>query len=71
MNKNSAFARRLAFISATTALAVGSAHAELPAAVATSITAAQTDMTTAIGLIIGAMVVVWGLRKLGQKLGWL
>ena len=47
-----------------------SAHAELPAAVGTAITAAQTDMLAAIGLVIGAMVAVWGLLKLASKLGW-
>lgn len=46
------------------------AHAELPAAVGTAITAAQTDMLAAIGLVIGAMVAVWGLLKLASKLGW-
>lgn len=50
--------------------AAGMAHAELPAAVATAITAAQTDMLAAIGLVIGAMVAVWGLLKLASKLGW-
>lgn len=50
--------------------AMGVAHAELPAAVGTAITAAQTDMLAAIGLVIGAMVAVWGLLKLASKLGW-
>ena len=51
-------------------MATGAAHAELPAAVGTAITAAQTDMLAAIGLVIGAMVAVWGLLKLASKLGW-
>lgn len=47
-----------------------SAHAALPEGVGTAITAAQTDMLAAIGLVIGAMVAVWGLLKLASKLGW-
>lgn len=50
---------------------VGSAHAAVPAAVTTAIADAETDLTAAIGAVIAAMVVVWGLRKLGQKMGWL
>lgn len=46
------------------------AHAALPEGVSTAITAAQTDMLAAIGLVIGAMVAVWGLLKLASKLGW-
>ena len=46
------------------------AHAALPEGVSTAITAAQTDMLSAIGLVIGAMVAVWGLLKLASKLGW-
>lgn len=56
----------LAFLAAT----AGAAHAELPANVSTAITAYQTDATTAIGLIMGAGVVIWGLFKLASKLGW-
>lgn len=48
----------------------GQAHAELPAAVATAIDAYKTDATTAVGLIMGAGVVIWGLMKLASKLGW-
>lgn len=48
-----------------------SAHAALDAAIGTSITAAQADIMEAIGLVIVAMVAVWGLKKLGRKLGWL
>lgn len=55
-----------AFVLATT----GAAHAELPAGVSTAITAYQTDATTAIGLIMAAGVVIWGLMKLASKLGW-
>lgn len=49
---------------------MASAHAALPTAVTTSITDYQTDATTAIGLVIAAGVVIWGLRKLGHKMGW-
>ena len=60
-------------VAAVTALAVAgatSAHAELPAAVEAAITAAKGDMLSAIGLVIGAMVAVWGLLRLASKLGW-
>lgn len=50
--------------------ATASAHAALPAAVATAVGDFQTDATTAVGLVIGAGVVIWGLMKLGRKLGW-
>jgi len=55
------------------ALLVGAvaAQAALPEAVDTAITAAKTDLLAAIGLVMAAMVAVWGLRKLGQKMGWL
>lgn len=47
------------------------AHAALDAGIGTAITAAQTDIMTALGLVIVAMVAVWGLKKLGRKMGWL
>lgn len=68
MNKVQKFAR-LAVISA--AAAASAVHAEVPAAVTTEIANAKTDMLTATGAVIAAMVVVWGLRKLGSKMGWL
>ena len=63
-------ATRLAVIPAFVLASAGAAHAALPSGVDTAITAAQTDMLTAIGLVIGAMVAVWGLLKLASKLGW-
>ena len=63
-------ATRLAAIPAFVLATAGAAHAALPAGVDTAITAAQTDMLTAIGLVNGAMVAVWGLLKLASKLGW-
>ena len=56
----------LAFLAATG----GAAHAALPASVSTAITDYQADATTAIGLIMAAGVVIWGLMKLASKLGW-
>lgn len=50
--------------------AVGAAHAAVPAAVTTAITDAGADLLTAIGAVITAMVAVWGLKKLGSKMGW-
>ena len=50
--------------------AVASAHAALPEGVSTAIAQYQTDATTAIGLIMGAGVVIWGLMRLASKFGW-
>ncbi len=63
-------ATRLVSIPAVVLASAGAAHAALPEGVATAITAAQTDMLSAVGLVIGAMVAVWGLLKLASKLGW-
>lgn len=63
-------AAKVASVLAIGAAAASSAHAELPAAVSTAITGYQTDATTAIGLIMAAGVVIWGLMKLATKLGW-
>ncbi|MDO8652076.1 MAG: major capsid protein [Undibacterium sp.] len=63
-------ALRLAAISATLAIATG-AQAALPAAATTAITDAGTDMLAAVGAVIASMVAVWGLRKLGSKMGWM
>jgi len=49
---------------------VGVAHAELPAAVGTEVGNYKTDALAALGLILAAGVAVWGLKKLGSKLGW-
>jgi hypothetical protein len=55
---------------ASVATFTGAAHATLPLGLSTAIEAYQTDATTALGLIMGAGVVVWGLIKLKSKLGW-
>ena len=47
-----------------------SAHAALPSAVANAITTVGSDLETAAGMVITAMVAFWGLRKLGAKMGW-
>jgi hypothetical protein len=47
------------------------AYAAVPAEVTTAVATAQADLLTAIGAVIAAMVVVWGLRTLGKKMGWL
>jgi hypothetical protein len=62
-------ASRVAVGSAVLA-AAGAANAALPLGLSTAIEAYQTDATTALGLIMGAGVVVWGLIKLKSKLGW-
>lgn len=63
-------ALRLAAVPAFVLATAGAAHAALPATVSTAITEYQTDATTAIGLIMAAGVVIWGLMKLASKLGW-
>lgn len=60
---------RYATVAAMGALAA-KANAALPLGLSTAIEAYQTDATTALGLIMGAGVVVWGLIKLKSKLGW-
>lgn len=67
MNKN--IIRGL--LSAGVLATVGAANAAVPAAATTAITDAGTDMLTATGAVIVAMVAVWGLKKLGSKMGWL
>ena len=63
-------ALRLAAIPAFVLATSGAAHAALPTEVSTAITSYQTDATTAIGLIMGAGVIIWGLLKLASKMGW-
>jgi hypothetical protein len=64
-------ARVLAGGAVSLAAFMQAAHAALPTEVTAAITSAQTDLLAAVGAIIAAMATVWGLRKLGQKLGWL
>ena len=60
----------IAFIASAMLTAGTAAHAELPAAVSTAITAYQTDALAAIALVMAAGVTIWGLMKLASKLGW-
>ena len=64
------YGARVVAVPALVVLAMGSAHAALPSSVSGAITEYQTDATTAIGLIMAAGVVIWGLMKLASKLGW-
>ncbi len=64
------YGSRVAAVPALAVVAMGSAHAALPTSVSTAITEYQTDATTAIGLIMAAGVVIWGLMRLASKLGW-
>ena len=66
-----AFVRRLALVQAAALSAAGAAHAAVPEAVTTAVDGAKTDLLAAMGAVIAAMVAVWGLRKLGQKMGGL
>lgn len=47
------------------------AHAALPAGAEDAIEAYQTDVVTAIGLMIAAGIAIFAVRKLGSKMGWL
>lgn len=60
----------IAFIASAILTAGTAAHAALPAAVSTAITAYETDALTAISLVMAAGVTIWGLMKLASKLGW-
>jgi hypothetical protein len=64
------FKTKVAAVAAFALAATSAAHATLPLGLSTAIEAYQTDATTALGLIMGAGVVVWGLIKLKSKLGW-
>lgn len=61
---------RLAAIPAFVLATAGTVHAALPPALEAKVEEAGTDMTTAVGIVIGVMVVVWGLLRLASKLGW-
>lgn len=62
---------RLAVVQAAALVAAGAAHAALPVEATAAITEAGADLKLAVGAVIVAMVAVWGLRKLGAKMGWL
>lgn len=68
MRKNVAL--KLAAIPAFVMATAGTAMAALPTEVETAVESAKTDMLSAVGLVIGAMVAVWGLLRLASKLGW-
>lgn len=74
MNENQKSTVKAALIAAAAVgltMAGAPAFAELPASISTDVGAAKADMLEAIGICIGALVAVWGLMKLGKKLGWL
>lgn len=61
---------RIAVVPVALMTAAGAARAELPAEVGTAISEFKTDALAAIGLVIVAGVAIWGLKKLGTKMGW-
>lgn len=65
------FYTRLAAVQAAALVAAGAAHAALPTEVSTAVDTAKTDLLAAIGMVMAAMVAVWGLRKLAAKMGWM
>lgn len=61
--------KKIAAVAAPSAL-LSQAHAALPAAASTAITESTGDMATAAGAILTGMVVFWGVKTLGRKMGW-
>lgn len=60
---------RVALIPAGLVVAMSAAHAELPAAVSTAVTAAQTDGGTLVGILATAGAAVYLIAKLLKKFG--
>lgn len=52
-------------------LSMGSAMAALPEGAAAAISTYQTDVLAALALVIAAGIAIYGLKKLGSKMGWL
>lgn len=72
MNKFARIVRqnRIAIAGALAASAASS-HAAIPAGLTKAIEDYGVDVVAALGLMIGAGVLAWGTKKLGQKLGLL
>jgi hypothetical protein len=64
------FGAKVATGAALVPVLVGTAHAELPTEVSAAVTEYKTDALAAIGLVLAAGVAIWGLKKLGSKMGW-
>lgn len=64
------FGAKVATGAALVPVLVGTAHAELPTEVNAAVTEYKTDALAAIGLVLAAGVAIWGLKKLGSKMGW-
>jgi len=63
--------KRVLAIGSVATLSTMQAYAALPTAVTDAIDGYETDATTAIGLLMAAGVVIWGLFKLARKFGWI
>lgn len=63
--------KKLAALGLALAAPVAFAQATLPAGVDGAVSNSGEMLELAITTVIIAMVAVWGLRKLGQKMGWL
>lgn len=74
MNKVQTFSRNAtAKIAAGVVLVpvmVGNAMAALPAGVSDAVDDYKTDALAALAMILAAGVAIWGLKKLGSKMGW-
>lgn len=72
MNKTARFLRsKRAAVASVLLGAAAASQAALPGGAEAAITGYQTDTLAAIGLVIGAGIAVYGLKKLGSKMGWL
>jgi hypothetical protein len=64
------FAVRFLSVQPVVFATMASSHAALPTVVTDAITAAGDDLAAAATAVISAMVVFWGLYKVGKKMGW-
>jgi len=63
--------KRMAALAAVLGTSVAKVQAAVPAGVTTAIEGTGTDLVTVVTAVIVAFIAFWGLRKLGQKFGWL
>ncbi|EKZ97633.1 hypothetical protein D769_19288 [Cupriavidus sp. HMR-1] len=59
---------KMAALGAISMAAAGSAMADVPAAITTSITQAQADGVTVAGLVITAIVAIWAFKLMRRAL---
>jgi hypothetical protein len=64
------YGAKLAAVPALALVAAGNAMAAVPESVSTETASLKTDGLAIIGMIMGALIAVWGLKKLASKFGW-